>query len=291
LRGFGQSADHCVEQMHRGRRLYCGHSLIWSSPPVDRRTTFAPQLKCLWCPEASCYPLDIIKSACIVATLIFGLVTPLAAQDPVPSYDFRERTRALAFDPGRFFPERSQSVMSVRYLGDDYAYPVYAIAVRKGCTREDQGTARQTCGERLTARMVRSTFQGIPPRPRARGQRLFGAIAREQPKSDEALLRLLDKGELEWLEADVLQCPPAMAHLATSRDLQFSPVIDQSEPSEIVLHADRITFEVSDYLVKSRYEGWLKPGSPGAWAYAFAASLEACWKPSTAIVPWRVATD
>lgn len=235
--------------------------------------------------------MNMIKPACIIATLVFGLVTPLTARDSDPSYDFRERTRVLAFDPGRFFPERSEPEMSVRYLGDDYAYPVYTIAVRKGCTLDDQGETRRTCGERLTARMVRSSLQGTPSRPRARGQRLFGAIAEASPQSDEALLQLLDRAELEWLEADIRQCSTAMAHLATGRDLQFSPIIDQAEPAEIVLHADKITFEVSDYLVKSRYEGWLKPGSPGVWANDFAASLETCWKPSTAMVPWRVSKD
>lgn len=233
----------------------------------------------------------MIRSACTVATLFLGLAAPLASQDSIPSYDFRERTRVLAFDPSRFFPERSVPAISVRYLGDDYAYPVYTIAVRKGCVGDDQGEARRTCGERLVARMVRSSFPGTPPRARARGQRLFAAIARSQPQSDEALLRLLDNAELEWLEADVRQCSSAMAHLATGRDVRFSSIIDQTDPSEIVLHADKVTFEIKDYLMQSRYEGWLKPGSPGAWANDFAASLETCWKPAKAIVPWRVAKD
>jgi hypothetical protein len=116
-------------------------------------------------------------------------------------------------------------------------------------------------------------------------------IARAQPQSDESLIRLLDNAELEWLEADVRQCASAMTHLATGRDLRFSSIIDQTGPTEIVLHADKVTFEISDYVMRSRYEGWLKPGSPGAWANDFASSLETCWKPSTAIVPWRVAKE
>ncbi len=233
----------------------------------------------------------MFKFVCIAATLVIGLAVPLAAQDTIATYDFRERTRVLAFDPARFFPQHTKPAMSVRYLGDDYAYPVYTIAVVKGCTRAEHGASRRTCGERLIARMVRSSFQGIPPRARARGQRLFGAIAQTPPQSDEALLPLLDNAELEWLEADVRKCPAAIAHLATGRDLRFSPIIDQADPPEIVLHADKVTVEVSDYLMQSRYEGWLKPGSPGAWANHFAVSLETCWKPSTAIVPWRVAKN
>ncbi len=233
--------------------------------------------------------MGMIRPACIAVALVLGLVAPLAAQDAPPSYDFRERTRALAFDPTRFFPERSEPAMSVKYLGDDYGFPVYAIAVRRGCTDADQGEARRTCGERLIARMVRSPFEGKPPRARARGQRLFATIAQSGPQNDGALLRLLDNTGLEWLEADVRKCPTAMAHLPTGRDLKFSPALNQTgQLQEIVLHADKISFEIGDYLTRSRYEGWLKPGSPGAWANDFAASLETCWKPSTALVPWRV---
>jgi hypothetical protein len=231
----------------------------------------------------------MIQRACTAAALVLGLVAPSAAQDVPPSYDFRERTRALAFDPARFFPERPEPAMSVRYLGDDYGFPVYALAVRRGCIDADQGEARRTCGERLVVRMVRSPFEGKPPRPRARGQRLFATIAQSKPQNDDALLRSLDGAGLEWLEADVRRCPTAMAHLATGRDLKFSPAMDQAgQLAEIVLHADKVAFEFGGYLTRSRYEGWLKPGSPGEWANAFAASLETCWKPSTALVPWRV---
>jgi hypothetical protein len=217
------------------------------------------------------------------------MVAPSAAQDAPPSFDFRERTRELAFDPDRFFPEWAKPAMSVRYLGDDYGFPVYSIALLRGCIDTDQGEARRTCGNRLVARMVRSPFEGEPPRPRARGQRLFATIAQSKPRNDQALLRLLDNSGLEWLEADVRKCPTAVAHLATGRDLKFSPALDQiGQPAEIVLHADTVSFEIGDYLTRSRYDGWLKPGSPGAWANDLAASLETCWRPSKALVPWRV---
>jgi hypothetical protein len=231
----------------------------------------------------------MIRLACITAALALGLISPSAAENAPPDYDFRERTRALAFDPALFFPKPSQPAMSVRYMGDDYGFPVYAIAVNGGCIAADQGEARQTCSQRLRARMVRSPFRGVSPRPRARGQRLFARIGQSKPQNDDALRLLLDNGGLEWLEADVVRCPAAMAHLATGRNLKFSPSMDQiGQPQEIGLHADKITFEVGGYLAKSRYEGWPKPGTPGAWANDFVASLERCWKPATAPAPWRV---
>lgn len=237
----------------------------------------------------------MIRPGCLAAALAFGLTWPAAAQDASPAFDYAERTRALAFDPARFFAEHRPPVMSIRYMGDDYDYPVYAVAVRRGCTAADQGEGRRTCGGRLTARMVRAPYEGEPPRPRTRGQMLFATLAKAQPKGDEALLGLLDAAGLEWLEADVGECPGAMAHLATGQDLTFSPTLDQiGQPDpwgEIVLHADKVTFETGDYLMRSRYEGWLKPGSAGAWANALAASLEPCWHPSAAAVPWRMVKE
>ncbi len=241
-------------------------------------------------PDPPCHRTEMIGRPFTAAALIICMSAPSHAQDAVPAYDFQERTRELAFDPARLFPEQSQPALSIRYLGDDYGFPVYALAVRRGCVDADQGEARRTCGARLTARMVRSSFNGRPPRPRVRGQRLFAFIAQSKPQNDDALLRSLDAAGLEWLEADVRSCIPAMAHLATGHDLKFSPGMDiTGSPAEIVLHADKVTFEVSDYLKRSRYDGWLKPGSPAAWANDFAASLESCWRPSTAVVPWRAA--
>lgn len=223
-----------------------------------------------------------------LAPLALLVAATAPAQEP-PRYDVAERTRALAFDPTRFFPERPRPAMAIRYVGDD-AGPVYAIAVRQGCIDSDVGEDRPDCGQRLTARMIRAPFPGTPRRPRERGQRLIVTLQQADPASDDALRRGLDAAGLEWVEADVRQCPRAMAQMATIGELRFATGIgfDRRMP-EIVLHADTIRFDLGDYLIGSRYEGWLKPGSAGAWANAFAASLEGCWKPATAPVPWRAA--
>ncbi|KQM63156.1 MULTISPECIES: hypothetical protein [unclassified Sphingomonas] len=222
-----------------------------------------------------------------IAALVLAPAAPAPAQAP-PGYDVAERTRALAFDPGRFFVERPQPAMAIRYLGDDYAMPVYAIAVRKGCVDTDDGDARLTCGQRLIARMVRAPFSGTPRRPRERGYRLIGTLARAHPDSDDALRQGLDAAGLDWVEADVRQCPKAMAQLATLPDQRFAAGIDfDRRLSEIVLHADTIRFDLDDFHLRARYEGWLKPGTAGVWADGFAASLEGCWKPATAPPPWQ----
>lgn len=216
-----------------------------------------------------------------------ALAAPAFAQE-APRYDVAERTRAFAFDPARFFAERPDPAIAIRYVGDDRSVPVYAIAVRRGCIDSDRGEARLECGQRLIARMVRAPFPGTPRRPRERGYRLIRTLEQSRPDNDDALRRGLDGAGLEWMEADVRQCPKAMAQLATMGELRFATGIDfDRRLPEIVLHADIIRFEVGDYLLRASYEGWLKPSTAGAWANAFADSLEGCWKPATAPVPWK----
>ncbi|KQM23870.1 MULTISPECIES: hypothetical protein [unclassified Sphingomonas] len=217
-----------------------------------------------------------------------AIAAPAPAQD-APRYDVAERTRVLAFDPARFFADTPKPAIAIRYVGDDRRVPIYAIAVRRGC-RTDPGSvdADLDCGQRLIARMLRAPFPGQPDRPRLRGYRLIGTLEQRRVASDDELRRGLDGAGLEWVEADVRRCPKAMAHLATMGTLRFAAGIDfDRRLPEIILHADSIRLEIGDYLLSHSYEGWLKPGTAGAWADAFAKSLEGCWKPATAPVPWQ----
>lgn len=163
----------------------------------------------------------------LVPLVALFLVTAAPAQETL-RYDVAERTRALAFDPGRFFPERPRPAIAIRYLGDDVDMPVYTIAIRKGCvdTDQDDSEASLNCGQRLIARMLRAPFPGTPDRPRQRGYRLIGTLAQARPDSDDALRRGLDGAGLEWVEADVRQCPKAMAQLARLPELRFAAGVD-----------------------------------------------------------------
>lgn len=206
----------------------------------------------------------------------------------------RSATRQLAFDPGRFFPDRhTDPLIAIRYTGDDYGYPVYALAVDRGCTKKDKSAeARKTCFSRLTARMVRAP--GIGPaegegRSRRRaGAKIFGQLQNLAPRDEAQLRGGIDSLGLEWLEADLNACPAAMAHLETAGDIGFfdTPVVPKDNSISIVLHADKIDFAYGGYLTRSRYEGYLAKGSPGAWAHQLAVSLGDCWKPAAATAPW-----
>lgn len=233
-----------------------------------------------------------MKTLCLFA--VAGMAVPSMADVVQTEYDYRERTRQLAFDPARFFPDRyvDDLFMSIRYTGDDYGYPVYSIGIRKGCTTQDTGEARKSCANRLTARMVRSPFDGEPGRARWRGQKLFGALNGKTITDDAGLGRALTEYGVQWLEADVNACAPAIAHLRTASELKFfttSPLPVDGDLGSIVLHADKIELLFGEYLERVRYYGMLDTGNPGSWADGFAKSLETCWRPATVMAPWSLA--
>lgn len=232
-----------------------------------------------------------MKIICLFTLL--GVSLPLFARVAEEPYDYRERTRQLAFDPARFFTERNglDLFISVRYTGDDYGYPVYSIGVRKGCIFSDEGEARKSCGNRLVARMVRSPSGGKVERPRSRGQRLFGALSGKKIADDAGLKNALNEYGLEWFEADLNACAPAIMHLKTAGETKFfptAPLPDNNAPFDIILHADKIELLFGEYLERVRYYGLPQKDNPGGWADDFAKSLESCWVPATAVVPWHV---
>ncbi|WP_294327085.1 hypothetical protein [uncultured Sphingomonas sp.] len=224
----------------------------------------------------------------LVPLVALSLAAAAPAQE-APGYSFRERTRALAFDAGRFFAATPEPMIAIRSDGDTFGLPLYALALRPGCNPADSAASRADCSRRIVARMVRAILPAAATERHLRGQRLFTALERARPDDDDALRRTLDSAGLEWVEADVRQCAPAMAHLATLQEVRFVPSLDLDRPIfEMTSHADQIRVDVHHGLVRSRYEGWAKPGTAGAWASDFAKSLEGCWKPATAPVPWRV---
>lgn len=233
----------------------------------------------------------LTKTRLLLLAFCACLPLPAAAQETGDAYNVAEQTRQLAFDPIRFFPDRHQMnlFLSIRYTGDDSGYPVYSIGVRKGCTPEDIGEARRTCGNRLTARMVRLSLDGERASPRMRGRKLISVLSQISIADDAGLKRALDAYGLEWLEADVTNCAPAMEHLRIASELRFfptSPLPNEGEQLAIYLHADKVELLYGDYLERVRYFGMLKKDNPGGWADGFATSLETCWSPATALTPW-----
>jgi len=205
----------------------------------------------------------------------------------------RATVRGLAFDPALYFPSRyvaDNSMIKITYTGDDYGWPVYAIAVAEGCVdRED--VQRDNCSSRLRARMVRAPAPADLTRPRQRGSYLIGEIVAKGAVSFEQIRTALTETRPEWVEADLRACPGAMDALKRASEAVWIPEA-VAEPDadegyvEIILHADIIEVEVRQYARSARYRGWIAEDSPAAWAEGLAKVLEPCWRPAGVPAPW-----
>lgn len=227
----------------------------------------------------------------LAAALICLAALPVQAEDR-RGFDLHQTVLAEAFDPERFFDGRyiEAPLLTIRYLGDDYDYPVYAIALYKGCHDADAEGDR-SCRDRLQARMIRAPYDGEPERPRWRGTRLLEELRNRGVSSRKELFAALDDGAVEWLEADLAACPAALQQARATGDLRWfgEPLVPgASDNIAIVLHFDTVDVRFRpNYFTDFRYQGHVDADLPSGWADAFATSLENCWKPATATRPWR----
>jgi hypothetical protein len=230
--------------------------------------------------------------ALAAATFAILLPTVSEAHQDVRQSDSlvrRDRVKELAFDPDKFFVSKFNQTpaITIAYTGDDYAWPVYSIAVWFGC-RED--AKKRPCNSR-TARMVRAPASLDEERLRHRGSRLIGNLKGGQATTDLAMREQLDGAGLDWLEADLASCSAASALIEQAGSLNWVPDVIREhasgKPITIFLHADMVRLVLRERLFESTYEGRIAENSPGAWAVRFARSLEPCWRPASAPPPWR----
>jgi hypothetical protein len=219
-----------------------------------------------------------------------------APADPRASVaDVREAVGRIAFDPARYFPSAyvsDRSIVRITYTGDDYGWPVYAIAIAEGCV-EGETVPRDQCASRLRARMVRAPAPDGMTRPRQRGVRLVNQLVERKATSSEQIRAALDQIGPEWVEADLRTCPGATEALSKAGEAAWAPeaVVNPKPTDELslVLHADIVRVELQQYARLTTYRGWLAEKSPAVWADGLAAVLEPCWRRADAPAPWRAA--
>lgn len=228
-----------------------------------------------------------------LCVLLFGSWGQDAHGQTASVSETRATVLEMAFDPALYFPSRyvaDSSMIKITYTGDDYGWPVYAIAVAEGCVdRED--VQRDNCTSRLRARMVRAPAPAGLTRPRQRGSYLIGEIVAKSAVSADQIRTALTEINPEWVEADLRICPGAMDALKRSSEAVWVPEAVAEPDSdagnvEIVLHADIIEVELRQYARRASYRGWIAEDSPAAWAESLAAVLEPCWRPASVTAPW-----
>ncbi|WP_294263445.1 hypothetical protein [uncultured Sphingomonas sp.] len=142
----------------------------------------------------------------------------LAQSTPIGT-DSQESIIRLAFDPARLFGRAGHPLVGIQYLGDDYGYAVYAIALAHGCT----GKRGPDCRPALIARMVRAPDALKVERPRWAGAAVVDRVKRTGATTPEQIATALDTLGLEWREADLSACPAAMAVLPDAAKAEWMP--------------------------------------------------------------------
>lgn len=228
-----------------------------------------------------------------LCVLLFGSWGQYAHGQTVSVPETLAAVHQMAFDPARYFSSRyvtDSSMIKITYTGDDYGWPVYAIAVAEGCVdRED--VQQDNCTSRLRARMVRAPAPPDLTRPRQRGSYLIGEIVAKGAVSFDQIRTTLSEINPEWVEADLRTCPGAMDALKRSSEAVWVPEAVAEPDSddgfvEIILHADIIEVELRQYARRASYRGWITEDSPAAWAENLAAVLEPCWGAARVAAPW-----
>lgn len=221
--------------------------------------------------------------------LLLGCIATAADAQAITSPEVlgrvRETVRALAFDPTKYFHDEDigdPSIIRIVYTGDDFAWPVYSLAVSEGCLEGE--TPSRECGSRLTARMDRSPAPPDMTRPRQRGSHLVRGLVQRRATSRSAVRSNLRVMGVEWLEADLRACPGVSSLLARSAQLSWVPEeVSNPGPREeirLVLHADIVQVVFDQYARRATYEGYTSQNSPAAWAVELAEALEPCWRPA-----------
>lgn len=215
-----------------------------------------------------------------------------AEREPITT-QFAERVWALAFDPNTFFgDELLGPIVTISYTGNDYFWPVFSIAIAEGCLEQTvEELEPPECRSRLTARMVRSPRPDDSDRLRYRGLHLLQMLQERRATSREDIRSRLDVLGVEWMEADLRQCPAAMQLLARSERLDWVPN-EVSEPGprdtiKLLLHTDKVEVMFQQFLQKSIYQGYPAEGTAGQWAVEFYEAIAPCWKPAIASSPWE----
>lgn len=229
-------------------------------------------------------------------SLFLGMFSPIERTEhaaPIDQADVTLIVQDVAFDPKTYFPAqyiRDRSIVRIAYTGDDYGWPVYSIAIARGCI-DGETVPEDNCASRLRARMVRAPGVLDANRPRVAGAQLVARVTETGAGSVDEVRQVLGSMGLEWVEADIRTCPGAFAVFARSVEAAWvpdaiaNPTPENSVPA-IVLHPDIIRVEFQQYAQLTTYRGWIAQQSPAAWAVELAAALEPCWGPSAIQPPW-----
>jgi hypothetical protein len=184
-----------------------------------------------------------------------------------------------AFNPDRNFagdlrPSSEDQLMltAVASSRDDHA-PDFSLAIAYRCLTRANGNYE--C--RYDARMLRMRSPESP---------LMNELARAATRAERDAA--LDRANLDWVEADILDCDRALLALDVVGMADWSPDVHYGRQRlEVIPHPAQIRVRMTGTYVTSHYQGWrLGAGVPTA-VNRLLEVLAPCWRPSSSAPPWR----
>lgn len=185
----------------------------------------------------------------------------------------------LRADDEKFY--RLDLSLTLKYLGDDYSFPVSGIALFKISVHSER--PRKKIRDYWVARQIRSPIPEDDEyfRPRQRGRSAIARFEQLLVENPEMTVReIIDAIPFEYLETNSKHCPQISSALNSLTDVSFH----YDDPETFFLHADSIELSVSGSGYRnSSYIGWVDnvETSPGSWAMAFIETIEPCWREVT----------
>ena len=257
--------------------------------------------------------MDCLRRAAITALglsliLVGGCQTNSAdSRDNI--FRVRDTLTDMAFDPLTYFPSdeyRDYPTIRILYTAHDYRWPVYAIAVFEGCIYAEGEAktleSKNACRSNFRARVVRLKDADNPDTKRRYVARDFiDSLVANGASSRSAIRSRLNKSDIEWLEADLNECPSASQALSMLKGRDWMPSFASSLTMqryvlgvkrddgmlEISGHGDDIDTTISSGGEFFRYIGYAEENTPSEWAEQFYSSLTTCLQPAVVPAPWN----
>lgn len=200
----------------------------------------------------------------------------------------RETVARLAFEPDRYFGEEQYGRNDIRivYSGDEFGWPIYAIAVRRGCVPRNHG---RRCKAGFRMRMARAPAPADMTRPRDRAIPIWRKFTEGSSRTPQQVAAILNDAGVEWLETDSVNCPGVAPLLERTSALTWVPAQPSpgQRPAAPLMHYDVVEVSFSAYSRRATYVGAIVEGAPSEWAARLASAAERCWRPAASAAPWR----
>ncbi len=225
-----------------------------------------------------------------------GLILAFAFQQAEPPISLSEASEIVwdgPFNTNAFFPEWSgEPDLTARYMGDEYGWPVWALAARIACPTQNGLEHPNACPAEDRDWIIR---QAAAPqlegnqRPRYNGSSFAGRV-REGLQANSDVNTVAREAGLIWREARLSGCPVAQEAFDAFRNVSWiptdHPLVDTRDELTLPLHADTIELTLQTYLQETRFTGWLAEGNPANRFNAFVVALQSCWTTPAVPAPW-----